>query len=442
MRALVIDPALHSRGGHHYNAAERLLAELRRLDVDARCLASASADGQVTGALSARPVFTQSVYGRSYAAGEFAEAVDRADRELSKALGRLGGLPDMVVLPCCDAVLAAALARQIRRAWWRSPPRLVAWILYGPHHLKAPDDPAAAPQQAESRRALADLLAAVGRERLHTYCETPALAAYYGALTGWTIGVMPGPGLATAGPGLPERPPAGRFTVSCIGFANRAKGYDLLPGAIDCVLQRRRDVGFAIHAIVEGTDAGDLDTVFRRLEALGEAVAVQRGVLSADAYLGWLARSDLLLLPYDPAVYRARGSGVFTDARRQGLPVIATRGCGFAQPAFDGGWGVVMESHSAEGLANAILAALDGLAALTVRARAAAALVRDDLGGLLASVVERGRPVGLAARIRRAAARIAQVRLESRCIDGDCDRHVRLNKRRKAYHSKQTRCQG
>ena len=81
-------------------------------------------------------------------------------------------------------------------------------------------------------------------------------------------------------------------------------------------------------------------------------------MLSPQDYLAWLSQADLLLLPYDPEVYRSRGSGVFSDARAIGIPVVAAQGCAFAQPAFDGGWGVAMEEYSGPGLGSAILSAL------------------------------------------------------------------------------------
>ncbi|WP_422002757.1 glycosyltransferase [Reyranella sp.] len=408
MTVLIVDPALHSLGGHHYNAVQRLQAEGRRLGIEAACLASAFADARVTGELGALPVFTRSVYGRSYAADEFSESVALADRELSRALRRPGGLPDLLVLPCCDAVLAAALTRHIRRAWWRSPPSVIAWILYAPHHLKKLDDPTTTAQQEECRNALAGLAASVGPDRWQAFCETPALAEYYRALAGIPVGVLPGPGLAGSD-AAPRGQPGRRLTVSCIGFANRAKGYGLLPDAVGAVLQRRSDVGFAIHGIVEGSDAEEDRDVFERLSALGDAVRVHQGVLSADEYGAWLDRSDLLLLPYDPAVYGARGSGVFTDARRRGLPVVAPRACSFARPAFDGGWGVAMEEYSAGGLASAILTALDRHIALALQARAEAAQVADRLGDILAGAVDGARTsrAGLMDRIRRLAARLA-----------------------------------
>jgi glycosyltransferase involved in cell wall biosynthesis len=396
MKALIIDPAVRSLGGHHFNAVQRLQRELAALGVAAPCLGSAYADRRVIEELTCTPTFTRSVYGRSYAtSAEFADSVEETGRQLAEAMRR-SGTPDLIILPCCDQVSAMALARQLKRAWSR-PPRLLLWLLYGPHHLKTPDDPAAACDEA--RTAFAELAANAGG--IQAYCETPAMAEFYRDLVPFEVGVMPGPGLpararATKAEGAPP-------VVSCIGFANRAKGYRLLPQAMRHVLDRHRDVRFKIHGIVKGSDAEADQPMFDRLAEVDERVEVRQHVLSSDEYLARLAETDLLLLPYDPDVYRRRGSGVFADAHHVGIPVVAPKDCAFARPAFDDGWGVAMTEYDDKSLGIAVLEALERLAPLSACANEAARRVRDDLGRVLSALVEGrgGRPAGLAGLLRR-----------------------------------------
>ena len=85
MKALIIDPAVHSLGGHHFNAVQRLQGELASLGVTAPCLGSAYADRRVVDELACTPTFTRSVYGRSYATpGEFADSVGETGRQLPR----------------------------------------------------------------------------------------------------------------------------------------------------------------------------------------------------------------------------------------------------------------------------------------------------------------------------------------------------------------------
>jgi glycosyltransferase involved in cell wall biosynthesis len=398
MKALIIDPAVHSLGGHHFNAVQRLQDELAGLGVAAPCLGSAYADRRVVDELACMPTFTRSVYGRRYATpGEFAESVEETGRQLAEAMRR-SGTPDLIVLPCCDQVLAMALARQLRRSWSRPRPRILLWLLYGPHRLKAPDDPAAASLDGEARAAFAELAGSAGG--VEAYCETPAMTDFYRSLVPFEVGVMPGPG-------LPARARAGRAAsrppvVSCIGFANRAKGYRLLPEALQHVLDRHGDARFMIHGIVKGSDAEADQPLFDRLAELSERVEVRQEVLASDEYLARLAEADLLLLPYAPEVYRRRGSGVFTDAHHVGIPVVAPKECAFARPAFEGGWGVAMKAYDGKSLGIAVLEALDRLGPLNSCAAEAASRVRDGLGSVLSASVEgrAGRSSGLAGLLR------------------------------------------
>ncbi len=399
MKALIIDPAVHSLGGHHFNAVQRLQAELAGRGVAAPCLGSAYADRRVVEELTCAPTFTRSVYGRSYAtSGEFADSVEETGRQLAEAMRR-SGTPDLVILPCCDQVSAMALARQLKRSWSRPRPRILLWLLYGPHHLKTPDDPSSAGLDREARAAFAELAATAGG--IEAYCETPAMADFYRGLVPFEVGVMPGPGLAARARAI--RAAGGPPVVACIGFANRAKGYRLLPQAIRHVLDRHRDVRFMIHGIVKGSDAEADQPMFDRLATLGERVEVRQEVLTSDEYLARLAEADLLLLPYDPDVYRRRGSGVFTDAHHVGIPVVAPKDCAFARTAFDDGWGVAMTEYDGKSLGIAVLDALDRLASLSACATEAAGQVRDDLGRVLSTAVEGlgDRPAVLAGLLRR-----------------------------------------
>jgi glycosyltransferase involved in cell wall biosynthesis len=412
MRASIIDPALRSKGGHHYNAVLRLQRELSKLGVGFSCLGSAYADREVVRDLGCTPAFTKSVYGRDYTdAGEFARNVAETGWQLSRAL-RWAPSADLLILPCCDQVLAMAVARYLRRRRLVYAPNVVLWLLYGPNRGTATDDPVATAANVECRDAFAGLKASLStgagsERRLQAHCETPAMAAFYRVLLDLDVQINPNPALVL--PGRTARTartgrPGSAATVVCVGFANRPKGYRLLPGAIEHVLQRHRDVTFLVHGIVAGSDAEDEQATFDRLSALGERVVVRQDVLAEEEYAAWLARADLVLLPYDRNVYKSRGSGVFTEAQRLGIPVVATEGCAFARPAFEGGWGVEIADYTSDGVARATLAALGRLEELSARAGIAACEASDTLDVVLGDAVDAVRTrasAGLSGRARR-----------------------------------------
>ena len=381
MRALIIDPALHSMGGHHYNATLALKAKLGALGIDHDCLGSAYADEQAIRELGCTPCFTRSVYGRAYdTPEEFERQVATTLGELSRALERRPRA-DLLVLPCCDQVLAFALARYLR---FRRAPHLLLWTLYAPHHNKAFDDPSTLSLRGETREAFAALQRVVGLQRISAFCETTEMANFYRDVASLEVDVAQGPGLV--GGRRTSSRSGGPPVIGCIGFANEAKGYRLLPPAVRDLLADDPAVRFMIHGIFQGSDAPDQGAVFDALAALGPRVSVSTEILSHAAYLDWLSRLDLVLLPYDPAVYRTRGSGVFFEARRLGIPVIATKGCGFARPAFEDGSGVEIVQRTAAGVAEAIRRALRDLDGLAERA-AAAARSDKDVDGILDAVV-------------------------------------------------------
>jgi glycosyltransferase involved in cell wall biosynthesis len=386
MKALVIDPALHSMGGHHYNAVLRLKTELSKLGVGYACLASSFADGDVVQGLGATPCFTRSVYGRTgWTHHDFVESVAQARRQLSWGWRRQGRSADLLILPCCDQVLALALARHLQRPRRAPAPYVILWLLYAPHYRKPMDDPDVTDLRDEYREAFAMLRAAIGNdEKITVYCETPAMAEAYRAVIGLEIGVAPGPNLISADDAIGERDHDRFPTVVCIGFANEPKGYGLLPGAVERILQARPDVRFLIHGVVRGSDAEADASLFDGLPKTGSRVTVSNEVLPHETYLSWLRQADLVLLPYDGEVYKTRGSGVFNEARSIGIPIVATQGCDFARPAFEDGWGTEIAERSSKGVAQAVLSALDQIADLTARARdAAARAAGSDAGCVL-----------------------------------------------------------
>jgi glycosyltransferase involved in cell wall biosynthesis len=388
VKALILDPGLRSAGGHHLNAAIRLSAGLAKLGVESTCLGSAYAEPGVVEATGCTPCFGRSVYGRRYdSPAEFASGAGQMEAELVRALGPHGLAADLLLLPCADQMLVQAVARLLIRQRFRQPSHMVLWLLYPPHFRRPGEPQPASDVEEECRTAFGQLTHAIGQSCLRIFCETAALAEQYGSLLSLEVGVMPGPTPDRApliGP--PDRPTTGP-TIVCLGYANRAKGYGLLPQAIAAVLERHRDVRFLIHGVSQGSDAEDQVVLFEQLRELGARVSVRQDVLSPADYESWLAAADFLLLPYDPEVYRTRGSGIFSEAEQVGIPVIAPAACAFARPAFEGGWGAPIEPYDAAGVACAIAAALDHRRTLSDRARAAAGARRDRLPRLLEEMV-------------------------------------------------------
>lgn len=368
--ALIVDPALHAMGGHHYAAAKSLVSEFSNLQIKYTTLGSLFADERVRFELGVKQCFDRSMYGqRDLTQRGFIEHVESARALITRHIRWMTHKPDLVVLPCCDQVLAAAIGKCIRSfPDWR--PRVLLWLLFPPQSKISDEDLVSNVREIEYREAFGMLKTSVPNDSsLMIYCETEPLALIYRHLLGLEILVGAGPTPATQTSINFLRRNSKDVTIVCIGYANAAKGYGLLPGAVRRVLQTKSNVRFMIHGTRTQLDADDDFAAFDELKAMGSRVIVNNGVLENDDYFAWFQRADLLLLPYDPIVYGVRGSGVFTEATCLGIPAIVTAACGFAQAAFAESRAVPIEKYDSDGIYLAIIAALNSFPILASRAR-------------------------------------------------------------------------
>lgn len=373
--ALIIDPGLTAAHGHNYGALLRIGAELSKLDVRHTCLASVQADAVVR--KHAAPVLPKKGlwWRQQETRSEFLAHAEEMGRQLSFALSEQENPADLLIFPCCDAVQVQALAMILRRRMPLPAPHIVMWILL-PEMLE------------EYSGAFASLREAVSDERrIAVYCETTAMAETLGNLIGLQVAAVPSANLAGVNGKGRRRVGHAAPNVVSMGVGNAAKGYDLLPGAIERVLRSNDDVTFWIHGVVGNSDRAHNLPIFESLSNLGRRVAVSNAALTPEEYLDHLMQADLLLLPYDEKVYGIRGSGVFNEAREIGIPIVATRGCGFAAPAFSQGWGVEIVERSSSGVADAILDGVSRLPELTARAAAAAESGGDGVAMVLHKAV-------------------------------------------------------
>jgi glycosyltransferase involved in cell wall biosynthesis len=116
------------------------------------------------------------------------------------------------------------------------------------------------------------------------------------------------------------------------------------------------------------------------LPKLGNHVAVSTEALSAEDYISWLCQADIVMLPYDPYVYRTHGSAIFDEAVALGIPVVAPQGCDFPRSAIEEGRAVGIVDVTVEGLVDAICAAADRIDELAGRAEAYATSRQVDTG--------------------------------------------------------------
>jgi glycosyltransferase involved in cell wall biosynthesis len=159
----------------------------------------------------------------------------------------------------------------------------------------------------------------------------------------------------------------GPIRVGFFGDSRYDKGFHLLPRAIELC---RRD-GLDAEFIVQIHNSGwtqqtiEADAALRALQG----VRVLEGVLSSEDYTAWTGRTDVMLLPHDPATFGMRASGIFTESVAAGRPVVASRGT-FAGTGVENNEveGEVFAPHTSEALAAAIARLMPRLPACKARA--------------------------------------------------------------------------
>lgn len=164
------------------------------------------------------------------------------------------------------------------------------------------------------------------QHRISFWTDTQSLATHYRTLGCPAIRILPilhGLDLSLSRNRSPDAP----LTLSFLGGARRDKGFQLLPGLIAAL---NGDAAYAgrIRFLIQATFGVSREEALmartRRalrafprdgvtlIETPPERMEFQRAIIS----------TDLMLLPYDPVVYRRRSSGLLIQAMAAGIPTI------------------------------------------------------------------------------------------------------------------------
>lgn len=166
----------------------------------------------------------------------------------------------------------------------------------------------------------------VARGVAHLVSDSHAAARTWSAITGRDVPVIPLPvrrGLEAARASRREGP----LTVSLLGLFREEKGVD----QYETVLRIAREIDPEVRLFCQVADTPLTATERAVTEALTEGYAadpratIHAGHLSAGDYDRALLASDVVVLPYDPALYTSGTSGLLFDALTAGALVLSTR---------------------------------------------------------------------------------------------------------------------
>jgi glycosyltransferase involved in cell wall biosynthesis len=163
-------------------------------------------------------------------------------------------------------------------------------------------------------------------------------------------------------------PQTGSLAVSFLAGARRERGTAFIPDVVE------QCAPLGVRFLIQGSDKAHRTTGTESLKVLRGRpnVDFHEGDLPREQYNDWIAQS-VVLLPYSPARYQSRSSGVYLEAKSFGSPVIVPAGTWMAEEVSRLGNGVVFEEHNVQAIVQCIARAQTDLTALRERAAACAA---------------------------------------------------------------------
>jgi hypothetical protein len=140
---------------------------------------------------------------------------------------------------------------------------------------------------------------------------------------------------------------AARPVFGFYGGLRAEKGSRLLAEAISAFAERHSDTLFIVHAPRKECD----EIAVNHLSNSQQVSLIRTNFKDKDAYFSQFCRAHFILLPYDPAIYALRTSGILIEALGLGRPVITTCGTWMAhQLRRRSAAGLTMASYSSSAL--------------------------------------------------------------------------------------------
>jgi glycosyltransferase involved in cell wall biosynthesis len=223
-----------------------------------------------------------------------------------------------------------------------------------------------------TRFAVAEVCALIPGHRLLLFATTPLLSQITTAFAGHRCVRLP---LAIVNPTLEElealRPaPGDRRARVCIAGEFRAeKGSGLVADILIAFGRRFPRAAISLQVNL----ATELDLLRAKLDESGVDIALiaQVGECSLPDHYARLLAADIVLLPYQPHRYAARGSGIFAEAAACGVPMVVPRPTWMSRQIELGrAAGTSFDAFTVESIVEALSAAVDALPTLAEQARA------------------------------------------------------------------------
>lgn len=359
-RILVLDPGFRSLTGHHYNINVALVEAAASMNAEFRILAGETCENMGKLESVTTPYFKTDLY---EGASQFPESwefdswlhVNAKFRvDLDQIDERLLDWANLILVPAVTQFHMFALAQWLRGALERRPGlKAVIQLMFSPTWT-AWDAICESGEQMYAD-GFACLAPYEGRRVFYT-SELESCCREFEHLLSSTISVLPHAGLwrgekvrALAGGSTP--------TIGFFGVGKREKGFQLLP---EIVSELRRTLEPSDARLIIQINHGGYDALVEQAdqdlrELAGPGLELRLGAMSERDYLDAFESADIQLLPYDPVLYRGRGSGIFSEAIGYGKIVVAPKSSGVGEEIANGrGAGILFERHTPRDIARAL----------------------------------------------------------------------------------------
>lgn len=373
MKALLLDPGLLNRHGHHFHTDHALFLEFQRRGFEVEVFGNRDVEPEIRTEIAVRPVFRATAYPSRDGASdrEHAEDLISFNRLVEEDLRQTKidvESKDLIVVPTARDIHLSGMWH-----WYHSlaepRPIIALRVLFAPWFRVREDE-----RESAIATSVKQLEAWVALPRTVLIAESEPLASYFSNLIGKPLQSLPMP--LTCSSHQNGIRPVNRRPVRLLflGEARREKGFHLLADTLARVLRSYPNISLTAQtSCLFDVDHTDID----RLRSLPIGVETVDQPLSHNDYQSLLQASDLVLVPYDPDAYRLRTSSIFLEAVCGGKPVLTTADTWMEQESRRLGLiDIVVSEFTSAGIASAMENLLARWAEAVRLARAAAPVAR------------------------------------------------------------------
>ena len=367
MRLFVVDNNLEGKIGHFYAIDLWIKKEASKRGIDARFFINRSATDEIIKTLSAQAIFSYSSYGGT-SRDKLSGHVDNflhvglqlaTELQFLTSEGLSGN--DIVFFPMVSQNDIFGCAIWLNRIPHQSRPYVCMNFMRPSFVYLYPQNDTITLSGILCRSAAKILLQSLGKEKLIYTAQSASMAKLLSKLLYHPA--TESPMLHTYNlPANQDKPTAVKKFVAedcrilIIGGSRVEKGFHHVPDLLELLTIKISNPSFFVQVT---TELHHFKKEIARLQTMAN-VELHLGYLEEAAYFEKLRDTDIVLLPYDPLLYKYLTSGIFAEAVAMGKVVVAPDSSWMAEQINNKkGAGKLFNSFDPPSIADAVLAAIE-----------------------------------------------------------------------------------